>query len=81
LTIAEVDALLKRQAILLERQDFHAGLICAVLANVHRTKTSKTFKPRDFMPGGTEKQSPEQMLSVIQNYQNMYEVIDGKDTG
>jgi hypothetical protein len=75
-----LSALLKRRAFLIERQDFHAGLICAVLANIHRDpKKSNGFTPQDFMPGKTEKkqQTPEQMMQIIQLYQKYFEVKDG----
>ena len=35
-----------------ERQDFRAGLICSVLANIYRDskKRQKPYAPQDFMP-------------------------------
>jgi len=70
LTFKEYDALLKRHAITIERQDYRAGLICAVLANINRDpKRSKTFTPQDFMPAGRPKQvksqTPEEMFGLI----------------
>jgi hypothetical protein len=66
LTLKEFDALLKRRAFVIERQDFHTGLICAVLANIHRDPKTKAFTPQDFMPGKeTKKQTPEDMLAVF----------------
>lgn len=32
------------------RQDFRAGQICAVQANIHRGKESPVYGPADFMP-------------------------------
>lgn|GEM_PF-2599564 len=75
-----MSALLKRRASLIERQDYHAGLICSVLANIHRDpKKSNAFTPQDFMPGKAEKkeQTPEQMMQIIQLYQRYFEVKDG----
>jgi len=63
----------------IERQDYHAGLICAVLANINRDpKRSKVFTPQDFMPGKTEKkqQTAEEMMQIIQLYQKYFEVKD-----
>jgi len=65
--------------LLIERQDYHAGLICAVLANIHRDpKRSNAFKPEDFMPGKTEskQQTPEQMMQIIKLYQKYFEAKD-----
>lgn len=70
LTFKEFDALLKRQAANIERQDFRAGLICAVLANINRDpKKSKVFTPQDFMPSkpkpAAPAQNPEEMFELI----------------
>jgi len=75
LTVKKFNALMKCYSLDNKRQDFHAGLICAVLANIHRSKDSKVFKPEDFMPA--EEQTPDQMLEKIKMYQNYFEVIDG----
>jgi hypothetical protein len=32
------------------RDDLRAGLICSLLANIHRTKDRPPFKAADFMP-------------------------------
>ena len=55
-----------------ERNDFHAGLICATLANIHRDtkKQRKPYVPADFMPTGerkkpNKKQTAEQMLHMV----------------
>jgi len=52
LTLAQFDALIKRYNHDQEREDYRAGLICAVIANAHRDpkKRRKAFKPKDFMP-------------------------------
>ena len=46
-------ALLQRYDIAIERQDYHAALICTVLANINRNpkRTPRAFAPVDFMPG------------------------------
>jgi hypothetical protein len=51
LTFAEYDALMRRRNLDREWQDFHAGLICSVLANVNRNPQTKPepFTPQDFM--------------------------------
>ena len=53
----------------IEREDYHAGLICAVLANINRDpKRTKVFTPQDFMPGHprqSKTQSPEEMFGII----------------
>lgn len=33
-----------------DRSDFLLGQVCAVLANIHRTKDASVFKPGDFLP-------------------------------
>ena len=32
------------------RGDYRSGVVAATLANVHRTKESRAFRPEDFMP-------------------------------
>jgi hypothetical protein len=71
----QFEALLARYKLSLERSDYHAALICAVLANIHRSKDSKVFRPQDFMPGKT--QTPDDMLEKVKMYQNYFEVTDG----
>ena len=48
----ELNALAERYNINLERQDYHAALICALLANIYRDSDKKPepFQPSDFMP-------------------------------
>lgn len=66
LTWDEFTALLSRYKLSIERQDFHAALICAVLANIHRDPKTKPFTPKDFMPGKEEKkQTPAEMLAIF----------------
>ena len=48
--MAKLDALTSRFREDQERQDYHAGLICSVTANVNRNRDSRAFEPRDFMP-------------------------------
>lgn len=65
-------ALVDRLEHRLEREDYRAALICAVLANVHRGKKRKAYSPKDFMPSQKNKgpqrppQSPQQMLSFVE---------------
>ena len=80
LTLKRFAALAERYHLSIERQHYHAALICAVLANIHRDpKKSQPFSPADFMPGYRKKepQTPQQMLNVIQMYQCYFEVKDG----
>ena len=56
----ELAALSGRHNTHIERQDYHAGLICAVLANINRDpKKTKPFQPADFMPRATVEESQE----------------------
>jgi len=66
LTLAQLDALVKRHTDEQERQDYRAALICAVLANINRKKNSRTFQPRDFMPSKRPlRPSPEELRSKL----------------
>ena len=68
LTLKKFNYLIKRYSLHLERQDSHAALICAVLANIHRDHKTKAFTPKDFMPGKATKQetqTPEDMLELF----------------
>lgn len=51
-----------------ERADLRAGIVAATIANAHRRKGSKPFKPSDFMPafGPQEAQSVEQQLGLVE---------------
>jgi hypothetical protein len=75
LTFTEFDALCERFKVEQEREDWRAGLICAVLANIHRSKDTKPYKPQDFMPNGSTKdkeaQTPEQMAHLMMLYAAM----------
>lgn len=48
----EYMALVDRHNAALERADYRAGLICAVLANINRDpkRRSQPYEPADFMP-------------------------------
>ncbi len=45
----------------MERADYHAALICAVLANINRDpkRTPRAFTPADFMPTLQREESPD----------------------
>ena len=78
LTLTQFNALMDRFQVQQERQDYRAGLICAVLANIYRDPgKSKPFTTQDFMLGQRReqhKQTPEQMLNAIKSWQHYYEV-------
>jgi len=40
-----------------ERDDFRAGIVASVIANVNRGKGAKPFTPQDFMPRPAEKKA------------------------
>lgn len=48
---------------------WRAGTIAATIANVHRSKRSREFKPEDFMPSEPKTtpivQTPEEMAAVL----------------
>jgi len=57
--MAEYDALLGRRREAKEWQDYRAGLVCSVLANVWRDpKKGKALTPQDFMPGASRAARP-----------------------
>jgi len=65
LTLKQYEALVKRYALDIERQDYHAGLICSVLANIYRDpkKRRKPYTAQDFMPRKEKpKQEPEEIM-------------------
>lgn len=33
-----------------ERLDLHAGIVACTIANVHRSRSTRTYEPSDFMP-------------------------------
>lgn len=47
-----------------DRADLRTGIATAVLANVHRGKNSKVFKPSDFMPQFGVEEKPKRRQSV-----------------
>ncbi|AQU06109.1 hypothetical protein B1772_04745 [Dehalococcoides mccartyi] len=75
LTLKEYAALLKHHRINMEWQDYRAGLICSVLANINRDpkKHTKPYTPADFMPQkNPTKMTPEQMLAQIKLLNTVY---------
>lgn len=74
LSIDQLDALLKRRNLELERQDFHAAMVCSTMANIFRNKKSRPYQPTDFIPNAKRKakQTPEQMIAIIQGWQAFY---------
>lgn len=66
-----------------ERDDLRAGIISSTVANVFRSKRSKTFAPRDFMPRidesssrKTRDQTPGEILAAAEMLNAM---LGGKD--
>lgn len=53
-----------------ERADLRAGIIAATIANVHRGKRSRPYKPSDFMPEyEPRKDKPwQEMRAVMKSY-------------
>lgn len=74
LSVDQLEALVARRNLELERQDYHAALICWVLANIHRGPKQKPYQITDFMPNAKRKakQTPEQMISMLQGWQAFY---------
>ena len=60
LTLVEFNALLKRKQTMDERGDFHAALICCVLANINRDPKHKPIEIDAFMPKKTAPAPPKQ---------------------
>lgn len=59
------------------RGDIQAGMICSVLANIHRGKDTRPFSPADFIPKfetpERRPQTPEEQLNfmlMLQKRQN-----------
>ena len=76
LSLVEFMFLLDRMRIRENREDWRAGMVAAVIANVNRDSAKKRdpFKPADFMPrAGPSYQTPEQMLAVVKTLQLLYE--------
>lgn len=69
----QFNELIKRHLAKQERDDFRAGLICAVLANIHRNEKRRRqpYAPADFMPAYTsgktvyKKQTAEEMFHIV----------------
>ena len=84
ITLAELNVLMERRAYDLERQDYHAALICSVLANINRDpRKGKTYSPSDFMftrKESPKKQTPQDMLEIIKVFQAALEAKD-KENG
>lgn len=77
---------MERYSASIEHEDFHAGLICSVLANINRDpKSGKAYSPSDFMPGHqetkTQKQTPTDMLKVVKMWQSALEAKEKKNGG
>ena len=60
------------------RADLRAGTICAVIANVNRSKKQKAYKPTDFMPEQAKKkpQTWKEQKSIVEILNAAY---GGKD--
>ncbi len=50
-----------------ERSDWRSGEICATVANVNRSKKSRTYKAADFMPKFDSKTDEQQRLTPEQS--------------
>lgn len=65
LTPNQIAALSKRHDEAIKKADYRAGIIAATIANVHRGKRKREYKPEDFMPKYSRnkiKRTPEQLL-------------------
>lgn len=65
------------------RLDYRTGIICSVLANVHRKRGSKEYKPTDFMPRYSKKRkkiSSEELLNRVRYINNIYNGISNGDS-
>ena len=53
-----------------ERADLRAGIIASTVANVHRDRKSRSYKPADFIPryGPVRPQSPGVLLAKMQAF-------------
>ncbi len=75
MSIDEFQALLRHHNLELERQDYHAALICWTLANIFRSDKSRSYKVSDFMPGKPKqkrKQSTEEMVEILKGFTAFY---------
>ena len=69
LTPREFVALKERHEEAQEWEDYRAGVVACTIVNMLKAKSSKTYKPEDFMPTRRrKKQTPEEMLAVVENY-------------
>lgn len=69
-----------------ESLDFRAGVIASTVANCHRKKGKKAFKPKDFMPdygdAPKKQQGPNQMRMMAMMLNTMYGgTYNGQPTG
>jgi hypothetical protein len=48
------------------RADLRSGIVAATLANIHRAKKTKAFKPHDFMPFQEEDSLPQDEGDAIE---------------
>ena len=65
-TLKELNALIERHKANEEWLNFRPAQICALLANIHRGKGSKTYSLEDFMPQDRKReQTPEQILTSV----------------
>ena len=70
---------MERHELRLERESSHSALICTILANINRDpKKSRPFAIADFMPAHTHrvaprKQNPEEILSIVKQWQSLYD--------
>ncbi len=57
-----------------ERLEYMLALVCSTLANVNRGKSSRVFKPEDFLPkwGGVEKMDPAMQYKALECMARMH---------
>jgi len=79
LTLREFDALMDRLEVNLRIENQRAAVICCVVANLFRGKNSRPYKPGDFLPCPEveeHRQTPEEMLEVVKQWQTYFEVVN-----
>lgn len=56
-----------------DREDIHAGIIASTMANTARSKKSKVYKPKDFIPEWDQREQTieEQIATVRQIHQRV----------
>lgn len=65
-----------------ERADLRAGIVASTVANVHRTKSQKAYKPEDFVPKfkvpekEPDRQTWEEQLMIVEM---LNEAFGGRD--